>query len=143
MKNIAWASASLAVFASGCATAPDKITAASVSGSPYEQWSCARIGEEAAQLSSSLAAANSAQRRARAIDSVGVALFLIPAASLLGSNHADEIAQLKGRQEALAQQAAAKSCAGASIGANLSTALGETPHQPVTGEFVTTTQAHE
>lgn len=118
MKKSAICVLAVAAFAAGCATAPDKIAPASVSDAAYQSMSCPQVAQEQARLSGELSTMSAAQRRARTIDTVGVALVGLPAASLFGSNHARDIARLKGEQVAAQRHAVASNCdtAVASVG---------------------------
>jgi starvation-inducible outer membrane lipoprotein len=108
----------VAGMAAGCATAPEKIEPVSVGQAAYEALSCPQIAQEQVRLSGELSTMSAAQRRARAIDTVGVALVGLPAASIFGSSHTRDIARLKGEQEAAHRQSVASSCgAGAAPGA--------------------------
>lgn len=92
---------SLALFAAGCAKSPDSIAPAYISDVTYRTWSCADLGAESARLSSALMTASTQQENARTNDTVGVLLIGLPVSSLSGDNIAPQIADLKGRIEAV------------------------------------------
>lgn len=126
MTRLAWIAAGAAAFVAGCASAPDKIQASYVGDDAYARLSCAQVAAEHAHIDDALARRSDAQRRARTIDTIGVALAGVPAASLLGANHSREIAQLKGEQAAIGRQEQSERCS-TTVGVAADTTDRDTP----------------
>ena len=103
----------IAALLASCASLPQNISAASIDETPYQGWSCARVGAERARVDDDLALASYAQRRARRFDTIGVVLVGLPVASIFGAGHGREIAELKGQQIALRRRSNAATCMGA------------------------------
>ena len=95
---------------SACASAPEKINPIAIADNEYAALSCQQLGAESQRVQTALDGASSAQRTARRMDAVGVALVGLPAASLLGANHTHKIARLKGQQLALWRQSTQYRC---------------------------------
>ena len=111
MTRIAVPIVAVATFVSACATAPEKISPTFVSADVYAAQSCEQLGSSEQRVQSELEKASASQRNARGVDTVGVALVGLPAASLLGRNRAKSIAKLKGEQEAIWRQSTRLNCA--------------------------------
>jgi hypothetical protein len=109
MKRVA-ACAVIAACLSGCAKSPDSIAPAYVSAVTYTSWTCKDLGEESQRLSAALATASTQQENARTNDTVGVLLIGVPVSSLSGDNIAPQIADLKGRIEAVHEATVEKHC---------------------------------
>jgi len=107
----AFAIAFVAAFAAGCAASPASIAPAYVSELQFQQYSCEQIAAEQSRIEAALAASSAQQNRARSNDAWGVALLGLPVSTLSGGNVADQIAHLKGTQNALAKAATLKNCA--------------------------------
>ena len=110
MRQIALA----APFA-GCAQSPDQIAARSVSPTLYGHLSCQQLNMEAQRVNNRLAQLTGAQQSRANRDATMTAVTLLlfwPAAFAIGagSDHADEIAQLRGEAEAIAHAARARGC---------------------------------
>jgi len=99
-----------ALTLSACATAPSKIRPAFVDPAVYAQPTCAELSAEAARLAVVLSESSRRQRRARQVDQLGVFLIGLPIARMAGMNEAEQIAQLKGAQIALAEAMATRPC---------------------------------
>jgi hypothetical protein len=95
---------------SGCAANPESIPPSYVSELSYQQYSCEQLGQEQVRMSSALATASDAQRRARSNDTAGVILLGLPVSSLSGSNQASNIGRLKGEMEAIQRAGTLKNC---------------------------------
>jgi len=95
---------------SGCAKAPESISAAYVSDLGYRDYDCHQLAVEQTRLNQAYASAAAQQDKARSNDIVGVILIGIPVSSLSGDNIAAEIARLKGEQAAIRKVLTAKSC---------------------------------
>lgn len=100
----------LAAMASGCATAPAKVAAISVGDERFQNLSCPQLRAEEGRIAHDLATTSAAQNRTRAWDAVGLAFVLLPAGSLLGGNHASDIAELKGEQDSAQRRAERLGC---------------------------------
>lgn len=100
----------LAAFVAGCAKSPDSIAPAYVSAVTYKSWSCRDLADELSRLSSALATASTQQENARTNDTVGVLLIGLPVSSLSGDNIAPQIADLKGRIEAVHEASVERHC---------------------------------
>ena len=88
-----------------CAPSPIDIQAAVVAPGVYAGMSCDQIHAQQADIGSRLADLEVHQEAAHTTDVATGVLFLLPIASLTGGNHAAEISQLKGQDEALRQAA--------------------------------------
>jgi hypothetical protein len=88
---------------SACATRPENIAPAYVSGNIYQTYTCAQLGEEEGRLNVALAQATTAQRKARSSDTWGIILLGLPVSSLSGSNMAGEVGRLKGELQTVQQ----------------------------------------
>lgn len=95
---------------SACATAPDRIAARPAEGARYDGMACAQLQAERASVAASLDSSESAQRRTRVVDTVGVALLFVPVGSLFGGNHARQIGELKGERDALDLRLSQNNC---------------------------------
>ena len=100
--------ASCVLALSGCATAPDKIQPSAVNASAYAALTCGGLEAEKTRTSAALRSLEHAQRRARAVDTIGVALVFVPVSSLLGGNHKREIADRKGQLAVMDAQSNAR-----------------------------------
>jgi hypothetical protein len=94
----------------GCAKSPDSIAPAYVSTVTYMSWSCKDLGDESSRLSSALATASTQQENARTNDTMGVVFIGLPVSTLSGDNVAPQIADLKGRIEAVHEASIEKHC---------------------------------
>jgi arginase family enzyme len=107
---VALAAASLAA----CATAPEDIRAAYVSPAQYASYDCAQIAAEASRVATKAEELSGKQRAERSKDQaaagVGLVLFAPAALFMIGGDHKQEIATLKGQNEALKEAAASKNC---------------------------------
>jgi len=101
----------IATIVSACATAPEKISPTFVSADVYAAQSCEQLGSAEQRVQRDLEKASASQRSARGVDTIGVALVGLPAASLLGRNRAKSIAKLKGEQQAIWRQSTRLNCA--------------------------------
>ena len=95
---------------SGCAKSPDSIAPAYVSAVTYTTWSCKDLANESLRLSAALGTVSTQQENARTNDTVGVLLIGLPVSSLSGDNIAPQIADLKGRVEAVHEASVEKHC---------------------------------
>ena len=100
----------MAALLASCASLPQNISASSIDETPYQAWSCTRVGAERARVADDLALASDAQRHARRLDTIGVVLVGLPVASILGAGRGRQIAQLKGQQIALDHRSTAATC---------------------------------
>ncbi|HVY86155.1 MAG TPA: hypothetical protein VG943_13555 [Caulobacterales bacterium] len=109
MKSV-WIATALALAVSACATAPDRIVARPADAGVYAGLSCDQLASQQNDVQNALSGYEAAQRRTRRVDQVGVALVFLPIGSLTGGNHARQIADLRGRSEALHDQQHAMQC---------------------------------
>ena len=118
MKAKCLAAAAIAmVFASGCSSSSEKISAAYVSPLQYQSFGCDQIGDEMRRVGRRLAEVAGVQDSEAEGDAwaMGVGLVLFwPALFFLadGGDRAQEVARLKGEVEALEQAAIRKDCKG-------------------------------
>lgn len=110
IRSIALAVVVAGLAMSGCAKHPDSIAASYVSPVTYQTWTCPQLAEEANRLNQALALASGQQIKARGNDTVGIILLGLPVSSLSGDNIAPQIADLKGRLEAVEQTGIRKNC---------------------------------
>lgn len=101
---------SVVVLSAACAQKPEDIQPSYVSPTTYEGLTCRQLGQEAARVDAALTRASAAQNTARSNDTAGVILLGLPVSSLSGANQSAQIADLKGRQDVLAQSIIAKKC---------------------------------
>ena len=104
----------LATSLGGCATAPQDVPATFHSASVYDDLSCKDLAVQLEDVSSQVNKVTGQQARKRTSDEVvwGVGLVLFwPALFLLATpDHKAELADLKGRYEALQRAGEAKHC---------------------------------
>jgi hypothetical protein len=81
-----------------------------VSAVTYTSWTYKDLGEESQRLSAALATASTQQENARTNDTMGILLIGVPVSSLSGDNIAPQIADLKGRIEAVHEATVEKHC---------------------------------
>ena len=114
MKKLIAAVAGCAVL-TGCATAPDRVTASYVSPEQYADYNCRQIREEMVEISNQvtgIADAEGADRRRDAVAlTVGLLVFWPALAFMAEGDHKEELAGLKGQYEALKQASIRKDCA--------------------------------
>ena len=99
------------IVAAGCAKRPETISAAYVSPTTYSGWSCTQLAQEARRVHAAKTQAYNQQRRARSNDVAGVLLIGLPVSSLSGDNVAEQVASLKGHEEALNRMMVQSNCA--------------------------------
>ena len=100
----------LVVTVAACAQKPEDIQAAYISPNTYSGLSCGQLRAEAARVDNAYTRSAAAQNQARSNDTAGVILLGLPVSSLSGANQSAQIADLKGRQDVLAQAIIARSC---------------------------------
>lgn len=93
-----------------CAQKPEDIQPAYISPNTYSNLSCSQLRAEATRVDNAYTRAAAAQKQARSNDTAGVILLGLPVSSLSGANQSAQIADLKGRQEVLAQTINQKNC---------------------------------
>lgn len=102
-------------FVSGCATAPDKISASYVSPAQYSGMDCDQIRMEMYRVSGRVRVLAGQQRRKHKNDEVamgvGLVLFWPALFFLIGGDKREELAELKGEYDALNAEAIEKKCA--------------------------------
>lgn len=103
------------LFAAGCATSAENITANYVSPNNYSKWTCRELEEEAQRVSAAAAAATGVQNSKATGDAVatGVALVVFwPAAFLIKGDGAGaaNLANLKGEMQAIQTASTQKKC---------------------------------
>jgi hypothetical protein len=96
----------LALALAGCAPAPHRIEPQTVSSVPYQSYECVQLASELQRVDTQLTSLSEQQRRAATTDTVLVTtgIILVPAilfGLLATKNHKNEIARLKGQQEAM------------------------------------------
>ncbi len=91
---------STALIAS-CAKKPETIAPAYISDQTYQSWTCEQLVREQASLERAYTNISAQQNKARKNDIVGVVLIGLPVSSLSGDNVAAQVADVKGRQEAV------------------------------------------
>jgi hypothetical protein len=109
------ASAGLGLLLAGCASRADDVRASYVSPIQYESYSCGQLREEAARVSARAAEATGTQNSKATGDAVatGVAVVLFwPAAFFIKGDGASaaELADLKGRMDAIEEENIRKKC---------------------------------
>lgn len=106
-----WAMAAVLSALSGCASDPDKISAAFVSPITYDNYTCDQIASDLSTIEPRLGEAIDAQRNQRHNDMVSGALIGITPTMLNGDEGREAtIADLKGKQQALRSEGAQKGC---------------------------------
>lgn len=114
MRNFVKICAATSLLAA-CAQKSDEISATYVSPNEYSGYSCNQLRDEAARISSKASASMSKQDKAAENDGAAVAVGAIlfwPALFLIKGDNATatEVAELKGRMEAIERVNAAKKC---------------------------------
>jgi hypothetical protein len=102
--------AGLMLTLAACAQKPEDIQAAYISPNTYANLNCTQLREESARVDNAYTRAAAAQNQARSNDTAGVILLGLPVSSLSGANQAAQIADLKGRQDVLAQTLIQRNC---------------------------------
>ena len=113
MRWIIWAIAVVGVGMAGCASRPDDISATYVSPLQYQNYSCNQIGMEIGRVSRRVSEVSGAQDSTATGDAValGVGYIFWPAFFfMIGGDHEDELARLKGEYEALERAAIQNEC---------------------------------
>jgi len=100
----------VATLASACAKKPDSIAPAYISDQTYRSWSCEQLNREQASLERAYTNVSAQQNKARNNDVVGVMLIGRPVSSLSGDNVAAQVADVKGRREAVRLTINQKGC---------------------------------
>ncbi|UJQ95240.1 hypothetical protein [Mariluticola halotolerans] len=100
-----------ALIVTGCAKRPETIAPAYVSEVTYSHLDCGQLAKEQQQLNHAYTTAAQAQNDAATGDAVGVLFLGLPTSTLSGGNIAAQIADLKGRQQAVQQVMISKKCA--------------------------------
>ena len=108
MKKLALLS--IATMLASCAAAPNRIAPAQVSAAPYQSWSCGQLVDESIRLDASYQVIAKAQLETRHRDKVGVFWLGLPLSSMHGSNHAKEVAEIKGEQVAVQHTIETRGC---------------------------------
>ena len=114
MKRIVLLCLTAALVAS-CASKPEDITAAYVSPTIYESYSCEELAAEGQRISSRAAAISGVQSKKATNDAVAVGVGIVlfwPALFFVKGNGATEaeVANLKGHMDALEQASIRKKC---------------------------------
>lgn len=114
MKPIVTAALSASILA-GCASSPDRISAAYVSPIQYSGYDCDQVRSELMRVSGRVREVAGAQKQQANSDAIamGVGLVLFwPALFFLagGNDRKEELSRLKGEYDALEQAAIQKSC---------------------------------
>lgn len=113
MRTIVTAALCASILA-GCASSPDKISAAYVSPIQYSNYDCDQVRSELMRVSSKVREVAGAQQKQANNDAIamGVALVVFwPALFFIGGNdRKEELSRLKGEYDALEQAAIQKSC---------------------------------
>ena len=114
MKTPVLGLAAAGLMACGCATAPEKVSAAYVSPAQYAGFDCDQIRVELQRVAQRVARISGQQRRKHDQDAAAVTVGIVvlwPALFFqVGDEHKDELALLKGEYEALGQSAVEKRC---------------------------------
>ncbi|WP_295544477.1 hypothetical protein [uncultured Thiohalocapsa sp.] len=101
-------------FSAGCATPPDKVSAAYVSPMQYSAYSCGQIEGELRRVQRQLVQVTGAQQKEANKDAIAMGVGLVvfwPALFFLaGDDQKAELARLKGEYEALQSAAIRKDC---------------------------------
>ncbi len=103
------------LFAAGCASRAENISAAYVSPLQYQNYSCSQLGEEASRLASRAAQVAGVQDSKATNDAVATGVGVIifwPALFLIkgDATTAAELARLKGEMEAIERVSIEKKC---------------------------------
>lgn len=98
------------LLATACAKKPESIAPAYISDQTYQNWTCEQLVREQASLERAYTNVSAQQKKARKNDVVGVILIGLPVSSLSGDNVAAQVADVKGRQEAVRLTINKKGC---------------------------------
>jgi len=106
--------AALAATLSACATTPGGVEASYVSPVEYSNLSCDQIRQELLEVSDHVRQVSGEQQRDHTRDAVamtvGIVVFWPALFFLSGKGHQSELAELKGKYDALDQAAIQKNC---------------------------------
>ena len=109
-----WAIAVVGIGLAGCASRPEDISATYVSPLQYQNYSCDQIGTEIGRVSSQVSEISGAQDSTATGDAValgvGLVLFWPALFFMIGGDHEEELARLKGEYEALESAAIQNEC---------------------------------
>lgn len=94
----------------GCAKPPGEIAASAVSADPYMQMSCEQLASEKARHTASLESLSGEQAETAKRDEAWMAIVHVPVASMSKGDKEPEIANLKGRLNAIESASRAKGC---------------------------------
>jgi len=114
MRWIIWAITVVGVGLPGCATRPEDVSATYVSPLQYQNYNCNQIGLEIGRVSRRVAEVSGTQDSTATGDAwalgIGAILFWPALFFMIGGDHEDELARLKGEYEALESAAIANEC---------------------------------
>ena len=113
MRWIIWTITVVGVALPGCATRPEDVSATYVSPLQYQNYNCNQIGMEIGRVSRRVSEISGAQNSTATGDAValGVGFIFWPAFFfMIGGDHEDELARLKGEYEALESAAIQNEC---------------------------------
>ena len=96
--------------ASACAKTPESIAPSYISDQTYQDWTCEQLVREQASLERAYTNVAAQQKKARSNDVVGILLIGLPVSSLSGDNVAPQVADIKGREEAVRLTITRKGC---------------------------------
>ena len=85
----------------GCAGGAGSVVPVAISASEYSGLNCQEVQTQLRNAREREAALAERQNRAQMMDAAGIALTLLPVASILGENVAGQLAQVKGERLAL------------------------------------------
>lgn len=94
----------------GCATPPDKVTAAKIPPGSYSSMDCASLTKELDAASYAVASLSQSQNEAAMGDAVGVLLLGVPVSSALGGDMESELSLAKGKADAIKAEMSKKAC---------------------------------
>jgi hypothetical protein len=102
--------AAFATALSGCATPPEEIQASVISPVLYDYLNCGQLADYASSLEATYNLAADQQDKARYEDVIGYVILQQPLGSERRSSVPGEIAELKGRIEAVRELQSSKTC---------------------------------
>lgn len=107
MKSVRLIFLMAAIAISGCAKKAELVPAAAISTARYDGWSCSKLSREKAFVDEALVRASATQDKAANNDALMVFLIGIPTS---GGGVTEEVARLKGEQEALRRSLVQRGC---------------------------------
>ena len=113
-KTLSEVNLAAVILLSGCSSPPEQISASYVSPIHYQSFNCDQLSAEISRINEQVIEVSAMQQADVSQDavatSVGMVVFWPALFFFAGSDHADELARLKGEYEAITTVAVEKQC---------------------------------